>query len=120
MQVRPKTERARLRSIDDEDPVMEATSPAWFDKASCRGSLPFRDLAFRMNDVVDPAVQAVCRSCPAQLVCLRHADEVDELVGTWGGVKIPWPFVGRARRLALYDAERAWIAENRPELLEGP
>jgi WhiB family redox-sensing transcriptional regulator len=69
----------------------EATS-LWMSTAACRGKPAhwwFPELAdsYRVTIPAKTYVNArsVCRKCPVQERCLRHAIETPELSGMWGG-----------------------------------
>lgn len=76
----------------------------WRDRAACAGHPTewwFPEKRGARTAVTRHAID-ICRQCPVQLDCLRHAQEHLELHGIWGGCT-------EAQRLGLRQAHRVQI-----------
>lgn len=64
----------------------------WADQALCAQSDPelWFDLADRWKPTPtgerEPIAKSICRRCPVQVECLRHALDDPSLEGIWGGL----------------------------------
>jgi WhiB family redox-sensing transcriptional regulator len=61
----------------------DTTSPAWRQRAACRGVDP--DIFYPVTDEDAEEAKAICAQCPVQHACLEWALSTREREGVWGG-----------------------------------
>jgi len=85
----------------------------WQERAACRGlqTAMFFHTTYERGDNRrrrDAAANAVCRRCPVIQACLRHALQVQEPHGVWGGLS------AEERQDALRARRRAASVRGQP------
>ncbi|MFN3256068.1 MAG: WhiB family transcriptional regulator [Ilumatobacter sp.] len=81
----------------------------WQSAAACQGKMgvafypPMTPEGKNAKIAREARAKAICTDCPVRLECLRHAIDIDERYGIWGGLN----YDDRRRLIETSSAESA-------------